>query len=129
MGTSKQQLFATTAITSEDRRAVAIRVLLALADVDPTIGGATIAWAKTTGRFLRIDRWTEWCNPFEMPDDSERAEVVGKFSKFYLPYKDGLLARMPTLRGKVLGCWCHPEECHGHVIADIVNQESVRGAP
>jgi hypothetical protein len=38
-------------------------------------------------------------------------------------------ARMPALRGKVLGCWCHPHECHGHVIAEIVDQESARGAP
>lgn len=85
---------------------------------------ALLAWAEAEGLFVRIDRRSEWGNPFEMPDDGERAEVVGKFSKFYLPYKDGLLARMPSLRGKVLGCWCHPEECHGHFIAEIVNREA-----
>jgi hypothetical protein len=42
MDTFRQQLFATTADASEDRRAAAIRILLALADVDPTIGGATL---------------------------------------------------------------------------------------
>lgn len=85
---------------------------------------ALIRWAEANGCFVRIDRKTEWGNPFEMPDDGDRAEVVGKFSKFYLPYKDGLLSRIRTLRGKVLGCWCHPEECHGHIIAEIVNREA-----
>jgi hypothetical protein len=59
-----------------------------------------------------------------MPDDGDRAEVVGKFTKFYLPHKNGLLAKMPSLRGKVITCWCHPEECHGHVIAKIVNADA-----
>jgi hypothetical protein len=42
MGTSKQQLFATTVAASEDRRRTAIRILLALAEVDPTISGASL---------------------------------------------------------------------------------------
>ena len=40
--TFKQRLYVTTAVTSEDRRALAIRMLLALAEVDPTISGATL---------------------------------------------------------------------------------------
>ena len=36
---------------------------------------------------------------------------------------------MSTLRGKVLGCWCHPPERHSYVIAEIVDRESARGAP
>jgi hypothetical protein len=38
----KQRLLTTTAGASEDRRATAIRILLALAEVDPTISGATL---------------------------------------------------------------------------------------
>jgi hypothetical protein len=40
--TFKQRLLTTTAGGSEDRRAMAIRILLALAEVDPTISGATL---------------------------------------------------------------------------------------
>jgi hypothetical protein len=40
--TFKQRLYATTADASEDRRTVAIQMLLALAKVDPTICGATL---------------------------------------------------------------------------------------
>jgi hypothetical protein len=42
MGASEQQLCATTSIASEDHRATAIRILLALAEVEPTISGATL---------------------------------------------------------------------------------------
>ena len=41
MDTFKQRQFATTA-ASEDRRATAIRILLALAEVDPTVSGARL---------------------------------------------------------------------------------------
>jgi uncharacterized protein DUF4326/DUF3102 family protein len=85
---------------------------------------ALIAWAQANECFVRIDRTTDWGNPFEMPDDGDRAEVVAKFSKFYFPHKDGLLDRTPTMCGKVLGCWCYPEECHGDVIAEVVNREA-----
>jgi hypothetical protein len=83
--------------------------------------------AHEQGRFVRIDRATDWGNPFEMPADGERWEVIGKFEKFYLPNKSGLLKLIPQLRGKVLGCWCHPEDCHGHVIASVVNEHAETG--
>jgi hypothetical protein len=38
----KQRLLTTAVVGSEDRRAAAIRILLALAEVDPTISGATL---------------------------------------------------------------------------------------
>jgi len=116
-----------TSVWTEDqmeRKAQAEAGKCVVANIREGFDIALLAWATTTERLVRIDRKTDWGNPFEMPDDGERAEVIGKFSKFYLPYKDGLLARIPTLRGKVLGCWCHPEECHGHIIAEIVNREA-----
>jgi hypothetical protein len=31
-------------------------------------------------------------------------------------------ARVLALRGKVLGCFCHPNPCHGNVIAAFLNR-------
>jgi len=31
-----------------------------------------------------------------------------------------------SLSGKVLGCWCHPEACHGDVLAAMANGEDPR---
>ena len=42
MTSFRDSLSATTALTAEDARAAAIRVLLALADADPTLSGATL---------------------------------------------------------------------------------------
>jgi len=90
---------------------------------------ALIAWARDTRRFLRIDQWSksEWGNPFIAPDDGDRDEVVGKFATHYLPHKTALLAQINagTLRGKVLGCWCHPLLCHGHILALRANRAAL----
>lgn len=85
---------------------------------------ALLAWAEAGDLFVRIDRKTEWGNPFEMPGDGSRDEVCDLFETRYLPFKRGLLKKIPALRGRVLGCWCHPEPCHGHTIARTVNLEA-----
>lgn len=75
-----------------------------------------IGWADAAGLYMRIDRRTEWGNPFEMPADGDRDTVIANYEQHYLPHKPSLLAKLPTLRGKALGCWCAPEPCHGDVL-------------
>jgi hypothetical protein len=76
-----------------------------------------IDWAEAHDLLVRIDRRTDWGNPFEMPADGDRDQVILAYAKHYLPNKPSLLARLPELRGKVLACWCAPEACHGDVLA------------
>lgn len=33
-----------------------------------------------------------------------------------------LLQSLGELKGKTLGCWCHPEMCHGHVLRELVKE-------
>lgn len=75
-----------------------------------------IAWAEDEQLLVRIDRRSDWGNPFEIPDDGDRKTVIKNFERHYLPHKPGLLVRLPELRGKVLACWCAPEPCHGDVL-------------
>lgn len=75
-----------------------------------------IAWAEAEGKYQRIDRRSEWGNPFEMPGDGDRAAVIDSYARHYLPHKPSLLSKLDDLRGKVLGCWCSPEPCHGDVL-------------
>ena len=88
---------------------------------------ALIAWAKLTGRLVRIDRKSDWGNPFEIPRDGNRAEVCALHAA-ELKATPELLERLPELRGKVLGCWCHPEQCHGDTLAALANTEGVAHA-
>src|SRR5260370_41004893 len=73
-------------------------------------------WAEDAGLFVRIDRRTDWGNPFEMPADGDRDTVIGNYAERYLPYKPSLLSRLDELRGKALGCWGAPEACHGDIL-------------
>jgi hypothetical protein len=61
-----------------------------------------------------------WGNPFHIGKDGDRAEVLRKYREWILG-NEYLLKRLPLLKGKVLGCWCKPEDCHGDVLAELVN--------
>lgn len=81
-----------------------------------------IEWADAAGLYMRVDRKTEWGNPFEMPADGDRDTVIANYAEHYLPYKPGLLNKIETLAGKALGCWCAPEPCHGDVLAEATGR-------
>ena len=79
-----------------------------------------IQWAKFKGLAALVDRKSKWGNPFEMGPDGSRDEVCEHFEVFW-SLKPSLRKDIGELRGKVLMCWCHPQRCHGHFLADLVN--------
>ena len=82
-----------------------------------------LRWARSTDRFLRIDRNTEWGNPYLMPGDGDRPTVCDSF-ELYFTRKLSLHIKIGSLAGKVLGCWCYPEQCHGEYLAAQVKEQS-----
>lgn len=80
---------------------------------------ALLDWADANNRLVRIDRQTEWGNPFVLDEDGDRETVIQNFD-WYLDRKPSLVAKLPTLKGKVLACWCYPEPCHGEIICQRV---------
>jgi hypothetical protein len=73
-----------------------------------------------------IGRPGPWGNPFVLGRDGNRELVIEK----YRAYLRERLAHEPGLRerivrelggGTVLGCWCAPRPCHGHVLARVAN--------
>lgn len=83
-----------------------------------------IGWAIDQNAYVRIDRRTEWGNPFETPADGDRAAVIAHYRDHYLPYKPSLDRKRDLLTGKALGCWCAPEPCHGDVLAEWADSRS-----
>jgi hypothetical protein len=75
-----------------------------------------LRWADARDQYVRVDRRTDWGNPFETPADGDRKTVIQNYAEHYLPYKPSLLDRLPDLRGKALGCWCAPLPCHADVL-------------
>jgi Domain of unknown function (DUF4326) len=65
-----------------------------------------------------IGRPSKWGNPFEIGRDGTREEVILKY-EIWLHSKPELLAALPELKDKVLGCWCAPKACHGDVLASL----------
>lgn len=49
-----------------------------------------------------------------------RAEAVAKYEE-WIQTQPHLLKKLILLKGKVLGCWCHPAACHGHVLAKLAD--------
>ena len=90
-----------------------------------------VAWAKGTGHFVYIgDRephtgWqrSDWYNPSKVGKHG-RTNAVALYRAYILEQLD-LLARLPELRGKVLGCWCYPELCHGSVLIELLASPEV----
>lgn len=75
-----------------------------------------------------IGRPSKWGNPFSHQDGtlaefkvSSREEAVTKYREFLLNNVD-LMASLSELRGKVLGCWCSPQACHGDILSELANK-------
>lgn len=67
---------------------------------------------------VRIDRQTKWGNPFIIGKDGTRADVINKYEK-YIKGNPDLMAALPELKNKILGCWCAPQACHGDILVRL----------
>jgi hypothetical protein len=69
-----------------------------------------------------IGRGSKWGNPYVIGIDGDRDEVIQKFK---YDFDGGFLKfskeEVHDLKGKSLGCHCHPAACHGDVIAKYLN--------
>lgn len=63
-----------------------------------------------------------WGNPFQIGIDGNREQVIQKYMDWLLTKPD-LILKVSELKGKVLGCWCDPLPCHGHVLSNLANRD------
>jgi len=71
---------------------------------------------------IYIGRPGPFGNPFVIGRDGDRQEAIRKYREWIVNQPD-LMNRIEELRGKVLGCWCSPEPCHGDVLVELLNSE------
>lgn len=77
---------------------------------------ALIKVAQAEGIYCRIDRNSIWGNPFVLDEDGDRETVIANYAD-YLTKKPSLRKLThQSLRGRIMGCWCYPEPCHGHIL-------------
>jgi hypothetical protein len=77
-----------------------------------------------------IGRPSKWGNPFSHMSNtlaqykvSTREEAVDKYEEWILQQQN-LLKDLHELKGKVLGCWCKPQRCHGDVLVELCERQS-----
>jgi hypothetical protein len=73
-----------------------------------------------------IGRGSKWGNPYSHKQGTQAQHVVPDREtaiacyRAYLMTNDSLMAALPELKDKVLGCWCKPQACHGDVLVELV---------
>jgi hypothetical protein len=81
-------------------------------------------------RYVYVGRPTKWGNPYSHKHGTaakyhvdSREEAVKKFEEHLLSNEE-LIADLSELKGKVLGCWCHPLDCHADILWRYANGSS-----
>jgi hypothetical protein len=69
-----------------------------------------------------------WGNPFIIGVHGNRSEVIAQYKEWVVKQPD-LMARLPELKGKILGCFCaskdNPKPCHGTVLLLLLKSEGI----
>ena len=80
-----------------------------------------------------IGRGSKWGCPFTVIKDRPTLakEIVGSKEEALAKYKEYVLSSpelmdsLHELEGKVLGCFCKPEKCHGDVLLQLLEQKKL----
>ncbi len=78
----------------------------------------------------RSNKWlglpeSKWHNPFFMKNEGQRPTVL-KLYEEHIRSRPDLIAALPELSNKTLGCYCAPKRCHGNVLIELY-EEFVEG--
>lgn len=74
----------------------------------------------TDASYVYTGRPSKWGNPYHIGRDGTREDVITRY-KAWVQSQPALIAALPELKGKVLGCWCTPAACHGDVLAALAD--------
>jgi RNA polymerase sigma factor (sigma-70 family) len=81
----------------------------------------TVVNARNSEYDVLIARPSKWGNPFQIGRDGDRERVIGMY-EVHIRRRPDLLAALPELVGKRLGCYCKPEACHGDVLVKLLRE-------
>jgi hypothetical protein len=73
---------------------------------------------------------SKWHNPFKVKKPGKTykngkyyslAESIRLYEE-HIRNTQELWNALPELRGKTLGCWCKPNDCHGDILVKLLNE-------
>jgi hypothetical protein len=68
---------------------------------------------------------SKFANPFKIGKNGNREEVIDKYKKYIIELLDKnqiMRQELLEMEGKNLGCWCHPEPCHGNILLELIQK-------
>ena len=89
------------------------------AEVDPNM--TCVVNARYEDYDVLIARPSKSGNPFQIGRDGDRERVIRMY-EVHIRRRPDLLAALPELAGKRLGCYCKPEACHGDVLVKLLRE-------
>lgn len=63
---------------------------------------------------------SKWANPFSVKKYG-REKCLQLYREHIINHPK-LISELNELEGKILGCWCTPEGCHGDVLVDLIKE-------
>lgn len=81
--------------------------------------GRQVTRRSSRGR-LHLNR-SPFANPFPIGTGLSREQSIHLFTGWLYARPDLMRRARLELAGKRLACWCHPQPCHGDVLAAIVD--------
>lgn len=99
-------------------------IALGLENIDDKIS-TRVVHVKSEEYDVYIGRGSDFGNPFRIGIDGDRKEVLAKFSE-YLNNNTELQKKAMKLRGLRLGCHCSPNDCHGDIIAEFIENKHLK---
>jgi hypothetical protein len=88
------------------------------------IGRAGVVFIDIDGKPERFPKLSSpFCNPYRIGVDGTREDVIAKYRCYIVDKLKGnpdLVELLLSMQGKNLGCWCHPDACHGDVLIKLI---------
>ena len=81
-----------------------------------------------------IGRGSKWGCPYTIIKDrptlakeivDTKEEALSKYKEYVLASPE-LMNSLDELYGKVLGCFCKPDKCHGDVLLELISQKKLK---
>lgn len=87
-----------------------------------------VVHSKKESYDVYIGRPSKWGNPFRIGMEYQgktltREDAIEAYRDWLYFSDEGikLHADLHEIRGKVLGCWCKPQACHGDILASLAD--------
>lgn len=83
---------------------------------------------------IYIGRGSKWGCPYTIIKDrptlakeivDTKEEALSKYKEYVLASPE-LMDSLDELEGKVLGCFCKPEKCHGDILLELLTQRKLQ---